>query len=62
MELTPEEKNLTVRILDMYVDTLIEYSDGREPSPQIIMAVEELIIIKSVLLKIDEDIVLSPNS
>lgn len=64
MELTSKERNLLAHILNMYVDTLIEYSEGKEPSPQVMMVVKELVVIKSVLLKMEKDdvIVLSPDS
>jgi hypothetical protein len=55
MKLTNEEKNLTAHILDMYVDTLIEITDGQPPSAKVMICVEELETIKSVLLKILHD-------
>lgn len=51
MKLTNEEKNLTVHILDMYVDKLIKKIDGREPSPKVMRCVDELDTIKSIFIK-----------
>ena len=54
MKLTPQEKNTTAHVLDMYVDTLIEMMEGQPHSPKIMLCVEELETIKSVLLKMVE--------
>jgi hypothetical protein len=51
MKLTPQEKNTTAHVLDMYVDTLIEMMEGQPHSPKIKLCVDELETIKSVLLK-----------
>ena len=55
MKLTPQEKNITAHVLDLYVDTLIEMTDGQPPTPKVMRCVEELEIIKSVLLKMLEE-------
>jgi hypothetical protein len=56
MQLTNQEKNLTSHILNMYVDTLIEITDGEPLSSKVMICIEELKTIKSVLLKIlDEE-------
>jgi len=64
MELTPEEKNLTAHILDMYIDTLIEICNGEPPSSKTEICIDEMVVIKSVLLKMleEDSSVLSPNS
>jgi hypothetical protein len=56
MKLTPEERHLTAHILDMYVDTLIELTDKKKPTPAVVMCLEEMLLIKSIFGKIEEDI------
>ena len=51
MELTNKEKDLVLHILDMYSNTLIELTDGKEPTPSVLMCVDELLVIKSVAEK-----------
>ena len=52
MKLTPEERNLQARIFKMYVETLVDYTNSNPPSPQVNMAVQEMIVIRSIMKKI----------
>lgn len=55
MKLTPQEKNLTTHVLDLYVDTLIEMTEGQPHSPKVVRCVQELETITSVLIKMVKD-------
>ena len=51
IELTQEEKNLTIYILDMYVDKIIKKIYGKSPTPKVMLYVEELETIKCIFIK-----------
>jgi hypothetical protein len=51
MKLTPQEKNLTSHVLDLYVDALIKMIQGQPLTPKVIRCNKELETIGCILLK-----------